>query len=90
MYTNLKADKILETLRQTVDQDKQQSLYSDLIKEIQNDRPAIFIYSPYFLYVAPNKIHNISLGVLSSPNERFGNVNEWYIETSSVWKIFQN
>ena len=88
LYTNLKADKILETLRKTTDQSKQQSLYDSFNKEIDLDTPAVFIYSPYFIYIVPKKVNNIELGQLATPAERFENVSEWYIETSNIWKIF--
>lgn len=88
MYTNIKADKILDSIRNTVDQEKQKELYESFNKEIKIDKPAIFLYSPYFTYIVPKKVHNITLGQLATPAERFSNISEWYIETSHVWKIF--
>lgn len=89
MYTNLKADKILESIRKTTDQDKQKELYEDFNKEIDKDTPAIFIYSPYFIYNLPKRIQNVNLGQLTTSAERFDNISDWYIETSNVWKIFK-
>lgn len=89
MYANVKVDKTLETLRKTTDEEKRIDLLSDLSKEIRNDQPAIFTYSPYFIYVIPNKIKGVKVGTLTYPGERFSDVNKWYIETSNVWKIFQ-
>ncbi|MEI6843574.1 MAG: ABC transporter substrate-binding protein [bacterium] len=88
MYTNLKADKILENIRKTSDPQEQQNLYDQFNKEINSDMPAVFIYSPYFIYVTPTKIHNIHLGQLISPSDRFDNIHTWYIETNKVWKLF--
>lgn len=88
MYTNLKADKILESIRKTTDIDKQKDLYDDFNQEIKKDTPAIFLYSPYFIYNIPKKIHNVTLGQLTTPAERFGEIEDWYIETNNVWKIF--
>lgn len=87
-YTNLKADKLLENIRQTTDPAAQQKLYDDFNSEIQNDYPAVFIYSPYFVYIVPKQIHNISIGQLTSPSERFANIYQWYLQTNKVWKIF--
>lgn len=88
LYTNLKADKILDTIRKTTDPEKQKELYNNFNTEINTDTPAIFTYSPYFIYVVPKKIHNIQLGQLTTPAERFDNISEWYIETNNIWKIF--
>lgn len=88
MYTNIKADKILENIRNTTDEEKQKTYLDSFNKEIKNDVPAVFTYSPYFIYIVPTKVHNTNLGILTSPSERFSNVSNWYIETNRVWGIF--
>lgn len=90
MYANVKADKILETLRKTSDESKKQNLLEDLDKELTNDKPAVLTYSPYFIYIVPNKVKGVKLGTLNYPGERFSDVNKWYIETNNVWQIFNN
>ena len=57
-------------------------------QEIANDKPAVFLYAPYFIYITPQKVQNVTLGSLGSAAERFSNVYQWYIETNNVWKIF--
>lgn len=88
MYTNVKVDKTLENMRKTSDLDEQKNLIESFEKEIRNDIPAVFTYSPYFIYVVPKKVQNIELGLLTHPSERFGEINKWYIETNKVWEIF--
>jgi hypothetical protein len=62
----------------------------DLDKELTNDKPAVLTYSPYFIYIVPNKVKGVKLGTLNYPGERFSDVNKWYIETNNVWQIFNN
>ncbi len=88
LYTNLKADKALENIRATVDPSEQKTYFDTLNKEIKNDIPAVFTYSPYFIYIVPKTVKNVSLGTLTEPKDRWANVNEWYIETNNVWQIF--
>ena len=88
LYTNIKADKTLDTIRKTTDTQKQDILYKDFNTEINTDMPAVFVYAPYFTYIVPKKIHNIQLGQLTTPAERFDNISEWYIQTNNIWKIF--
>jgi peptide/nickel transport system substrate-binding protein len=88
MYTNLKVDKILETLRNTTDETTQQKLYQNFETQIELDTPAVFLYSPDFVYIAPKKIQNVKLGSLVTPAQRFSDVYKWYIETNEIWKIF--
>jgi peptide/nickel transport system substrate-binding protein len=88
LYTNIKADKMLESLRTTTDSATQDKLYQSFNQEIKNDVPAVFIYSPSFLYLVPEKVHNVTIGQLTVPAERFNNIETWYIETNKVWKMF--
>ena len=88
MYANLKVDKILDNLRKTKDPNDQKIELSNFNKEIANDIPAVFTYSPYFIYVIPEKVQNVKLGTLTNPSEIFSNINKWYIETNNIWKFF--
>ncbi len=88
LYTNSKADKFLEEARTLSDRDSRLEKYRGLQAEIQNDLPAIFIYSPDFLYILPEKVKGFSIGHITVPAERLLNIEKWYTETESVWKIF--
>lgn len=88
LYANLKADKALENIRKTTDPEAQKTYFDSFMKEITNDTPAVFTYSPYFIYIVPKSVKNVSIGVLTNPSERFSDVFKWYIETNNVWQIF--
>lgn len=88
MYTNSKVDKVLDELRKTDDETKERTLYETFQKEIQNDIPAIFIYSPDFIYITNKDIKGLELSAITSSSERFLAVEKWYIETQKIWKIF--
>lgn len=88
LYTNIKADKALESIRTTTDPAKKQTYFADFNKQVALDVPAVFTYSPYFIYIVPKEVHNVSTGTLTTPSERFTDINKWYIETNNVWAIF--
>lgn len=88
MYTNIKVDKILENIRKTTDPSEQATYLINFNNEITNDIPAVFTYSPYFIYIVPSSVHNIKIGSLTNASERFSDVSKWYIETNNVWRIF--
>lgn len=90
MYANTKVDKLLEDARKTSDTSVRASDYNSFATEVKNDIPAIFLYSPEFIYITPDKIKGLTLGTVTLPFERFLDVNNWYIETNNVWKIFLN
>jgi peptide/nickel transport system substrate-binding protein len=87
MYTNSKADKLLEDARQISDKDEQLEKYAQFETEIKNDIPAIFIYSPEFIYVLPKKVLGFKSGLINNRSERFEEINNWYIEADKIWNF---
>lgn len=90
LYANSKADKFLEDARSVSDPVIAEESYLSFDAELQKDLPAIFLYSPSFLYVVPEKLKAVSLGSLSVSQDRFLGIRDWYIETDRVWGIFLN
>ncbi|MFA6094433.1 MAG: ABC transporter substrate-binding protein [Candidatus Paceibacterota bacterium] len=88
MYVNLAADKLLEQARQTSDSEELIAIYKKFEKEIAKDNPAVFIYSPDFIYIMPKKIQGSNIGKITLPSERFASISDWFIQTDTVWKIF--
>lgn len=87
LYTNAKADKLLEQARSESDTTKRSKLITQFTQELAKDQPAIFLYSPSFLYLLPDKVKNVSLTKTSDPSERFSEIERWFINTERVWKI---
>lgn len=88
MYTNVKVDKALENSRRTEDENELRKDRRTITAEIGADIPAVFLYSPEFIYILPTSVKGVTLGHLTIPSERFLSVQSWYIATESVWKIF--
>jgi peptide/nickel transport system substrate-binding protein len=88
LYTNSLADKALEGTRRITDPEIRLNKYDDFINEITKDVPAVFIYTPDFLYAMNNKVNGVEIGHITTPADRFANIHKWYISTDSVWKIF--
>ncbi len=90
MYTNIKVDKILEEALVTTNEQERIKKYAQFEDEIKKDMPAVFLYSPNFIYVMPNDVQGIPVNHLTSSKDRFSNVYLWYTETENIWKIFNN
>jgi len=88
MYTNSKADSLLEDIRVTTDDAARAKKYVEFDKLIRADIPAIFIYSPDFIYAVPQHIQHIQLGNMTTPSDRWNSIESWYIVTEKVWKWF--
>ena len=88
MYANSKVDKLLEDARKTQDVGSRTEKYIAFEEELKKDVPAVFLYSPSFTYIVPNKVKGLEIKTITMPFERFLNINKWYIETNNLWKIF--
>jgi peptide/nickel transport system substrate-binding protein len=87
-YTNSKADKILESLRTATSTADMQASYAKLRSMIATDDPAIFLYSPQFIYAMPKALQDVTIGTVTTPSDRFATIANWYMSTERVWNIF--
>ena len=88
LYANTRADRFLEQARIVSDPEEVEKNYQSFQSELQADLPTVFLYTPSFLYIMPEKVNNVALGPLSVSQDRFLGIRDWYIETDRVWKIF--
>jgi peptide/nickel transport system substrate-binding protein len=87
-YANISSDKLLDDLRTLTDKEKIEKAVIGFNKNIIEDKPAIFLYTPEFIYILPEKISGVRFNNIISGENRFSNIYEWFIETDKVWKIF--
>ncbi|MFA6285046.1 MAG: peptide ABC transporter substrate-binding protein [Parcubacteria group bacterium] len=86
LYSNPDVDKILASLREESDPGKRIDLYKKFQQAVADDIPAIFLYSPNFLYVVNKKVQGIDISSLVSSEERFQDVAKWYMKTKRIRK----
>ncbi len=79
-------DKLIDDGRAEFDAATRASLYIDFQKKLHNELPAIFLYSPDYVYPVTKKVRGIEITTLISPAQRFHNINSWYVKTKRVWK----
>ncbi len=87
LYANIKVDKLLDTARSSTDNDTRLEAYKDIETEINKDIPAIFLYSPDYIYLTSGRAKNIKISNLNYSSERFANINEWYTDTEIFGKF---
>lgn len=89
LYANISADKLLERARTVSDEEERKEIYEDFQNEIRKDIPAVFLYSPYFVYIMPDSIKGLeNLQSVITSSERFSQIHKWFIQTDKKWKIF--
>ena len=90
LYANSGVDKSLEEVRVEQDETKRAALYEKIQNEIRNDLPAIFLFSPHYIYTTPQNLGGVNIATINTASDRFSTVHEWYLKRTYVWKIFSN
>ena len=91
LYENKTADKLIESIRENFNDNKRSADLGKLQSLIALDYPAVFLYSPDYLYVGKKKFYRFdSLApeekFISFPSDRFNNIEKWYVETTRAFK----
>ncbi|MEK9161183.1 MAG: hypothetical protein AAB822_00275, partial [Patescibacteria group bacterium] len=91
IYANIKVDNILEEARGIEDEVMRAEKYKEFQEEVAKDIPAIFLFSPKFIYITPKNLKGLeAMERVTIPSERFSMIHQWYKATNKVWKIFAN
>ena len=85
-YENKNANNLLAQARQTLDSEQRKTLLEEFQNILIEDVPAIFLYSPDYIYLVSDKIKGISEKIITDPSKRFSDITSWYIKTKRVWK----
>ncbi|MBD3248072.1 hypothetical protein GF382_02170 [Candidatus Falkowbacteria bacterium] len=86
-YANEDVDKVLEEGRFMIDKEERKERYKKFQELIIKDIPAIFLYSPSYIYVQSKNIKGFDTSNIASPTGRFSSINDWYTKTGRklVW-----
>lgn len=79
-------DKLIEEGRIEFNNEERAKKYVEFQEKLAREIPAIFLYSPDFLYIVNKKVKGLEIKNLSVPSRRFSQVEKWYISTDRVWK----
>jgi len=90
LYANIDVDKKLENARKEPDIVKRRAIVEAAAATMRSETAAIFIYAPHFLYLTPRNVSGMRLGIITTPSDRFANVNEWYLAKERIWPIFMH
>lgn len=86
LFNDKKSDELLDNARQEQDAGKRAEYYKEFQKIVTAKIPALFLYSPKYLYPVNKKVKGIEAENINSPSGRFAEVNKWYVKTKRVRK----
>jgi peptide/nickel transport system substrate-binding protein len=86
LYSNSSVDNLIDKIRREPDPTKRQALLNSLQETIVSDVPAVFLYSPNYLYVANKDLGGFQNGYLNQPLSRFDGISSWFVKKAIVIK----
>lgn len=86
MYQNSDIDAILKKSITETDFEKRKKLLQSFQKKITKDIPAIFLYSPNYIYAVDKKVKGIDGKYIIDPSKRFIGIENWYTKEKRVPK----
>ncbi len=84
-FINQEADKILEDARKISDPQKRHDKYIHFQNILNQSLPAIFLYTPSYVYPVVNKIKGIDTKNIITSSDRFSNIQNWFIKTKRAF-----
>ncbi len=86
LYDNPETDKLLSQAIEDLNAKSRAQKYQKAIELIVNDLPAVFLFSPDYLFMTKKTILGVELKNLDTPSSRFSQINQWYLQTQRVFK----
>ncbi len=85
-FINRDADKLLEEARVFGNVEDRASRYRAFQEILAGELPAIFLYSPNYIYPQRKTVRGFNVELLAVPSDRFANIEDWYIKMKRVFK----
>lgn len=80
-FANRKVDTAIETARTSADPTKAVEAGQLLASTFAEEQPAIMLYQPQYLYALSPKLYGTTVANVTTPSDRFANVEGWYRKT---------
>ncbi|MGQ9767147.1 MAG: ABC transporter substrate-binding protein [Anaerolineae bacterium] len=83
-WSNRQADEAIEQARTIYDRESRRNHYAQFQRVFAEEVPALLLYYPTYTYGVRAKIHNVQIGPLNSPADRYRSIADWYIVTKRI------
>ncbi len=86
IYSNKAVDSLIESARTNLDNASRATQFQKIQNDILVDDPAVFLYSPDYLYVTDKDVRGVTTDLIPDPSDRFREIGTWYLDTARVLK----
>jgi peptide/nickel transport system substrate-binding protein len=85
-FSNKELDKLIEE-NWNAEEEKRQENFQKMQKIFEDEKPALFLYNPYYLYLLPQQLKGQAVQTANIPAEIFSDVENWYLFTERNWSF---
>lgn len=86
LFSDKRADELLSGAREELSPDARSGMYREFQEILATKVPAVFLYSPRYVYVQRKSVRGFSAQAINTPASRFQDVAHWYMSTKRVKK----
>lgn len=86
IFNNKTTDTLLEAVKTSFDEKIRQENLSKIQTIINQEKPAVFLFSPTYFYIATNRLGGFEEKIIATRTDRLQNVNRWYLETKRKFR----
>lgn len=86
MFSNKTLDTALESVKIKLDDPGRLENLAKIQSIILKEGPAIFLFSPTYLYAANTDLKGFDVKFLASRSNRFDSISQWHLKTARVFK----
>jgi len=84
-FVHRRISEVVEQARYTVAREKRQELYREFQEIFAQEVPALLLYVPVYTYGVDERIHDLQIGPLMYPSDRFRTISDWWIVPRRVF-----
>lgn len=86
LFSDKRADELLSNSREELGADARAGMYREFQEILATRMPAVFLYSPRYVYVQRRSVQGFSAQAINTPASRFQDIARWYMSTKRVRK----
>lgn len=83
-WQNDEVDELLQQARSITDEAQRRTLYWRFQEIFAEEAPSLLLFYPVYTYGVNERMHNVQIGPLNRPADRFESFADWYMVTRRV------
>jgi peptide/nickel transport system substrate-binding protein len=84
-FVHRRASEVIEQARIAIKRDKREMLYDEFQDIFVEEMPALLLYVPIYTYGVDERVHDVQIGPLMAPPDRFRTIADWWIVPRRVF-----